>query len=81
MTPADDIHVVYEKKATPEQVEQARKLHLPDNFFLYEDAVPCPGCQGCESDTAGQDEVVVFSRGVMRRSLGSDAVLNGSFFV
>ncbi|KAK8396428.1 hypothetical protein O3P69_005465 [Scylla paramamosain] len=55
---SDEIHVVYEKKATPEQIERARKLLLPNNFFMYEDASPCPGCRGCENDSAGEDEVV-----------------------
>jgi len=44
------IEVLYEKKATAEQVERARKLQLPDNFYLYEDAPLCPGCPGCNDD-------------------------------
>ncbi|XP_066979899.1 E3 SUMO-protein ligase RanBP2 isoform X2 [Macrobrachium rosenbergii] len=44
------IEIIYEKKATPEQIERARSLKLPDNFFLYEDAAPCPGCRGCTEE-------------------------------
>lgn len=61
MVVSDEVQVTYEKKATPEQVERARKLHLPDNFYLYEEAEPCTGCRGCEKDSSGEDEVVVFS--------------------
>ncbi|KAK8724994.1 hypothetical protein OTU49_011020 [Cherax quadricarinatus] len=46
----DSVEIIYEKKATPEQVERARNLLLPDNFYLYEDAPRCPGCRGCEND-------------------------------
>lgn len=49
-TDSESIEVVYEKKASAEQVERARKLQLPDNFFLYEDAPACPGCPGCNDD-------------------------------
>ncbi|XP_050685892.1 E3 SUMO-protein ligase RanBP2-like isoform X2 [Eriocheir sinensis] len=55
---SDEVQVVYEKTATAEQVERARKLHLPDNFYLYEDAPPCPGCPGCEDEESDKDEVV-----------------------
>ena len=37
-----------EKKATQEQIEKARKLMLPDHFYLYEEKPPCPGCLGCD---------------------------------
>ena len=50
---------MFEKMATPEQVERARKLHLPDNFYLYDEASSCPGCRGCEDDTSDEDEVSV----------------------
>ena len=46
----DDVEVTFELKATPEQVEKARGLQLPDNFFLYEDGPSCPGCPGCKED-------------------------------
>ncbi|MCL4123739.1 UNVERIFIED_CONTAM: hypothetical protein GTU68_023819, partial [Idotea baltica] len=46
-----DFDIVYEKKASPDQIERARKLQLPDNFYLYEDAESsCPGCVGCSPD-------------------------------
>ena len=39
-----------EKRPTHEQVERARAWQLPDTFYLYEDAPPCPGCPGCDPD-------------------------------
>ena len=42
---------MYAKEATPEQKQKAIELKLPLNFFLYEDAPPCPGCRGCERDS------------------------------
>ncbi|KAB7495494.1 E3 SUMO-protein ligase RanBP2, partial [Armadillidium nasatum] len=36
--------------ATPEQVEKAKKLLLPDNFYLYEEKEPCKGCIGCSPE-------------------------------
>lgn len=47
---ADDVQLVYAKEATAEQKRKAMELKLPLNFFLYEDAPPCPGCRGCERD-------------------------------
>ena len=44
----DDVQIVGEKKATPKQVAKARKLLLPDHFYLYEEKPPCPGCRGCD---------------------------------
>ena len=49
----DDVIVVSEKRPTPEQVERARAWQLPDTFYLYEDAPPCPGCCGCDPDDLG----------------------------
>lgn len=46
---ADDVELVYAKEATAEQKRKAADLKLPINFFLYEDAPPCPGCRGCEA--------------------------------
>ncbi|XP_070173906.1 E3 SUMO-protein ligase RanBP2-like isoform X2 [Littorina saxatilis] len=43
-----DVEFMYEETATPEQVERARQLMLPDNFYLYESKPGCPGCIGCE---------------------------------
>ncbi|XP_076059811.1 E3 SUMO-protein ligase RanBP2-like isoform X2 [Oratosquilla oratoria] len=48
--PDSEVSIVFEKKATPEQVEKARKLKLPDNFYLYEQAEPCKGCIGCQEN-------------------------------
>lgn len=59
------VEVVFEKKATPEQVQKARKLQLPDNFYLYEDAPPCPGCQGC----CEEEEETVVSIAVMQKCI------------
>lgn len=47
-----DVEVVYTKQATAEQQRKAKELKLPLNFFLYEDAPPCPGCRGCEPEEA-----------------------------
>ncbi|KAK8786592.1 hypothetical protein V5799_023632 [Amblyomma americanum] len=44
----EDVLVVCEVKASPEDVARARALKLPDNFYLYENKEPCPGCRGCE---------------------------------
>ena len=49
----DDVIIVYEKHPTPEQVKKARVFQLPDTFYMYEDAPPCPGCIGCEDDDQG----------------------------
>lgn len=49
-----DVEVVFTKEATDEQKKKAKELRLPLNFFLYENAPPCPGCRGCEKD---EDEV------------------------
>lgn len=46
-----EVEVVYERKATPEQIQRARALQLPDSFYLYEDAPGCSGCIGCEKDS------------------------------
>ncbi|XP_062594997.1 E3 SUMO-protein ligase RanBP2-like [Saccostrea cucullata] len=49
----EDVVLVKEDKATPEQIELARKFLLPDHFYLYEKAPPCPGCIGCEDYQEG----------------------------
>lgn len=49
----DDVVLVMEEKATPAQVEKAREFLLPDHFYLYENAPPCPGCIGCEDYKEG----------------------------
>lgn len=52
---SEDDDVIYIKKemATPAQVEMAQKFKLPDHFYLYENAPPCPGCIGCEDYKEG----------------------------
>ncbi|XP_076059826.1 E3 SUMO-protein ligase RanBP2-like isoform X4 [Oratosquilla oratoria] len=57
--PDSEVSIVFEKKATPEQVEKARKLKLPDNFYLYEQAEPCKGCIGCQENQENQDVQVI----------------------
>lgn len=72
----DAIEILYEKKATPEQVEQARKLQLPDNFYLYKDAPPCPGCPGCKDES--KSEEVRFNEGaiiVQRGEAGTKPII------
>lgn len=44
----DDVIFVYEETPTPDQVARARKLLLPDTFYLYENRPGCSGCIGCE---------------------------------
>ncbi|XP_076453510.1 LOW QUALITY PROTEIN: E3 SUMO-protein ligase RanBP2-like [Babylonia areolata] len=43
-----DVVFLYEETPTPDQVARARKLLLPDTFYLYENRPGCPGCIGCE---------------------------------
>lgn len=50
----DDVVLLYEEKPTAEQVERARKLMLPDTFYLYENRPGCPGCIGCEDNLLTQ---------------------------
>ena len=49
-TPDKDLQVVFLKEATEEQKRKALALKLPLNFFLYENAPPCPGCRGCDEE-------------------------------
>ncbi|XP_029652638.1 E3 SUMO-protein ligase RanBP2 isoform X1 [Octopus sinensis] len=46
----DDVIFIKQVEATPEQVERARKLMLPDHFYLYETKEPCRGCRGCDPE-------------------------------
>ncbi|KAG1670607.1 E3 SUMO-protein ligase RanBP2 [Nymphon striatum] len=49
-----EVEIVYERKASPEDVALAKKYLLPDNFFLYKELGNCSGCRGCieeESET------------------------------
>jgi len=49
-TSDQDVEVLFLKEATEEQKRKAIELKLPLNFFLYENAPPCPGCRGCDKD-------------------------------
>ncbi|XP_069130814.1 E3 SUMO-protein ligase RanBP2-like isoform X2 [Argopecten irradians] len=51
---SDDVVFVSEVKATEEQIAQARKYLLPDNFYLYLTCKPCPGCRGCTDSMPGE---------------------------
>lgn len=44
------MQIVFLKEATEEQKRKAIELKLPLNFFLYENAPPCPGCRGCDKE-------------------------------
>ena len=46
----NEIKIVYEAKATIEQVNKARSFCLPDTFYLYEKKTGCTGCIGCENE-------------------------------
>ena len=46
----DECVVVRTEHANADEVAQARKLLLPDDFYLYRLRKPCPGCPGCEND-------------------------------
>lgn len=47
---ADDVLVVFERKADERQQRLAARLQLPPNFYSYETAPPCPGCRGCDDE-------------------------------
>lgn len=42
----------------------ARKLLLPDHFYLYEEKLPCSGCNGCNDYIPGN--VKPFSVNIVR---------------
>jgi E3 SUMO-protein ligase RanBP2 len=46
----NDVIITDTVSANKDQIEQARKLQLPDNFYLYTNKPPCPGCRGCQRD-------------------------------
>ncbi|KAF4521476.1 hypothetical protein B566_EDAN001773 [Ephemera danica] len=48
----EEVEIVSVQLATPEEVEKARRLHLPDNFYLYRLRPECPGCRGCRDTEA-----------------------------
>jgi ferredoxin len=43
------------QQASPEDVEKARKLQLPDNFYLYKQRPKCTGCRGCEDHDTDEE--------------------------
>ena len=45
-----DVTIINSVTASKDQIEQARKFQLPDNFYLYANKPPCSGCRGCEKD-------------------------------
>lgn len=44
---SDDIEIIYEKRVTAQEKEEAKKLKLPENFYSYKYNEDCPGCIGC----------------------------------
>ncbi|XP_075747584.1 E3 SUMO-protein ligase RanBP2-like isoform X2 [Rhipicephalus microplus] len=44
----EDVQFLMEVKADPADIARARKLMLPDSFYLYLTKTPCPGCRGCD---------------------------------
>ncbi|XP_061711175.1 E3 SUMO-protein ligase RanBP2-like isoform X3 [Cydia pomonella] len=44
----DDVEFVTETQSNSEEKNKALQLMLPENFFLYKNKDPCPGCRGCE---------------------------------
>lgn len=44
----EDVQFLMEVKADPADIARARKLMLPDSFYLYQTKTPCPGCRGCD---------------------------------
>ncbi|KAL1421143.1 hypothetical protein MTO96_023318 [Rhipicephalus appendiculatus] len=58
----DDVQFLLEVRADPADVARARKLMLPDNFYLYETKPPCPGCRGCDDWESKKKALVAPSR-------------------
>uniref|UniRef100_A0A146LQV5 E3 SUMO-protein ligase RanBP2 n=1 Tax=Lygus hesperus TaxID=30085 RepID=A0A146LQV5_LYGHE len=54
----DDVVYVDTIMASEELVKKARALKLPDNFYLYLDRPPCPGCVGCEPEDDDNQQVL-----------------------
>ena len=42
-----DVEIVSVEEATPAEIAMARKLQLPDHFFMYTRKPACLGCIGC----------------------------------
>jgi hypothetical protein len=53
MSIADNLDVIPIGEVTPsaEQIDRAKKLQLPETYFLYENKDPCKGCAGCEDES------------------------------
>lgn len=49
------MELVSVQQASPEDVERARKLQLPDNFYLYKQRPKCAGCRGCEDHDTDEE--------------------------
>ncbi|XP_071172820.1 E3 ubiquitin-protein ligase TRIM45-like [Mytilus edulis] len=47
------VEFIQEENATEEQIKMARKFLLPDHFYLYEEKLPCSGCNGCNDYIPG----------------------------
>lgn len=58
----DDVQFLLEVRADPADVARARKLMLPDNFYLYETKTPCPGCRGCDDWESKKKALAASSR-------------------
>ena len=52
----DEVEIVKVDVASPEEVLEARKHQLPDNFYLYLTQPPCSGCRGCTDNFNGKDQ-------------------------
>lgn len=46
----EDVQFITETQSNPEEKKKATDLMLPENFYLYKDKDPCPGCRGCKDD-------------------------------
>ncbi|KAI8430005.1 hypothetical protein MSG28_000452 [Choristoneura fumiferana] len=46
----EDVQFITETQSNPEEKKKAADLMLPENFYLYKDKDPCPGCRGCKDD-------------------------------
>ncbi|XP_077300108.1 ranBP2-like and GRIP domain-containing protein 3 [Arctopsyche grandis] len=51
-TPKEEIQFISESQVTDGEVEDARKLLLPDKFYSYKNLPPCNGCRGCDNEDA-----------------------------
>ena len=61
--PDSDVELLFEEMPTEEQVARARKLLLPDTFYLYENRPGCPGCIGCEDYDPSKAHTTAAPRG------------------